>query len=150
MWQVAIHLLGVRDEFIPKTWADANAQSAYALTPILAPTTEGRELAQDLLGLTAQVDLGVTRGFLDEFVRYVLNDKIGDWLSLPRDYVAAALVRTGWPAYIAFREGLLPVMPVGFYMFDQFVRALAMLFLNNGTSSTSTPIVIPTANRPGA
>jgi hypothetical protein len=150
MWQVAIHLLGVRDEFIPKTWADANAQSAYALTPILAPTTEGKELAKDLLGLSAKVDLGVTRGFLDEFVRYVLNDKIGDWLSLPRDYVAAALVRTGWPAYIAFREGLLPVMPVGFYMFDQFVRALAMLFLNNGTSPVSTTIVIPTGNRPGA
>ncbi|WP_326950697.1 DUF2236 domain-containing protein [Amycolatopsis sp. NBC_01307] len=150
MWQVAIHLLGVRDEFIPKTWADANAQSAYALTPILAPTTEGKELAKDLLGLTAQVDLGVTRGFLNEFVRYVLNDKIGDWLSLPRDYAAATLVRTGWPTYIAFREGLLPVLPVGFYMFDQFVRALAMLFLNNGTSPTSTTIVIPTANRPGA
>jgi len=150
MWQVAIHLLGVRDEFIPKTWADANAQSAYALTPILAPTTEGKALAQELLGLTAQVDLGVTRGFLNEFVRYVLNDKIGDWLSLPRDYAAAALVRTGWPAYIAFREGLLPVLPVGFYMFDQFVRALAMLFLNNGTSPASTTIVIPTGNRPGA
>ncbi|MFI5589936.1 oxygenase MpaB family protein [Amycolatopsis sp. NPDC051758] len=150
MWQVAVHLLGVRDEFIPKTWADANAQSAYALTPILAPTTEGKALAKDLLGLTAQVDLGVTRGFLNEFVRYVLNDKIGDWLSLPRDYAAAALVRTGWPTYIAFREGLLPVLPVGFYMFDQFVRALAMLFLNNGTSPTSTTIVIPTGNRPGA
>ncbi|WP_328617532.1 DUF2236 domain-containing protein [Amycolatopsis sp. NBC_00355] len=150
MWQVAIHLLGVRDEFIPKTWADANAQSAYALTPILAPTTEGKELAKDLLGLTAQIDLGVTRGFLNEFVRYVLNDRIGDWLSLPRDYAAATLVRTGWPTYIAFREGLLPVLPVGFYMFDQFVRALAMLFLNNGTSPASTTIVIPTANRPGA
>ena len=62
--------------------------------------------------------------------------------------MAAALIRTGWPAYIAFREGLLPVMPVGFAMFDQFVRALAMLFLNNGNSGTTTPITIPTGNRP--
>ena len=150
MWQVAIHLLGVRDEFIPKTWADADAQSAQVLTPILMPTFEGKELAEDLLGLTAQIDLGVTRGFLDEFVRYVLSDQIGDWLALPRDYAAAALIRTGWPAYIAFREGLLPVAPAGFYLFDQFLRAFAMLFLNNGTSPTNTPIVIPTANRPGA
>jgi hypothetical protein len=150
MWQVAIHLLGVRDEFIPKTWAAADAQSAQVLTPILAPSLEGRELAEDLLGLTAQIDLGVTRGFLNEFVRYVLSDAIGDWLHLPRDYAAAALIRAGWPTYIAFREGLLPIMPVGFYMFDQFVRTLAMLFLNKGTSPTTTPITIPTANRPGA
>lgn len=149
-WQVAIHLLGVRDEFIPQTWAAADAQAAQVLTPILAPSFEGRELAEDLLGLTAQIDLGVTRGFLNEFVRYVLSDAIGDWLGLRRDYAAAALVRTGWPAYIAFREGLLPIMPVGFYMFDQFIRALAMLFLNGVSSPTTTPITIPTGNRPGA
>ncbi len=149
-WQVAIYLLGVREEFIPQTWAAADAQAAQVLTPILAPSFEGRELAEDLLGLTAQVDLGVTRGFLNEFVRYVLSDAIGDWLGLRRDYAAAALVRTGWPAYIAFREGLLPVMPVGFYMFDQFIRALAMLFLNKVSSPTTTPIIIPTGNRPGA
>lgn len=147
-WQVALHLLGVRDEYIPKSWADAEAQSGQVLTPILAPTTEGIELAEDLLGLTAQVDLGVTRGFLNEFVRYVLSDEIGDWLGLKRDYASAALIRTAWPAFILFREGLSPVAPGAFYMFDQFVRALAMAFLNNGSSGTTTPIVIPTGNRP--
>ncbi|MFI7120487.1 oxygenase MpaB family protein [Amycolatopsis sp. NPDC049868] len=149
MWQVAIHLLGVREEFIPKTWAAAYAQSAQVLTPILSPSHEGKELAEDLLGLTAQVDLGVTRGFLNEFVRYVLSDAIGDWLGLRRDYASAALIRTAWPAYIAFREGLIPIMPAGFYMFDQMVRALAMLFLNKGTSPTATLITIPTGNRAG-
>ncbi|MFB9685022.1 oxygenase MpaB family protein [Amycolatopsis plumensis] len=149
-WQVAIHLLGVREEFIPQTWAAADAQSAQVLTPLLAPTPEGKELAADLLGLTAQIDLGVTRGFLNEFVRYVLSNEVGDWLGLPRDYAAATLIRTGWPAYIAFREGLLPIAPAGFYLFDQFIRALAMLFLNKGTSPASTPITIPTGNRPGA
>jgi hypothetical protein len=83
-------------------------------------------------------------------VRYVLSDEVGDWLNLRRDYAAAALVRTGWPAYIAFREGLMPIMPVGFYMFDQFIRALAMLFLNKVTDPSTTPITIPTGNRPGA
>ncbi|MFI5560142.1 oxygenase MpaB family protein [Amycolatopsis japonica] len=149
MWQVAIHLLGVREEFIPKTWAAAEAQSAQVLTPILSPSFEGKELAEDLLGLTAQVDLGVTRGFLNEFVRYVLSDAIGDWLGLRRDYASAALIRTAWPAYIAFREGLIPIMPAGFYMFDQLVRALAMVFLNKGTSPTTTLITIPTGNRAG-
>ncbi|WP_327009910.1 DUF2236 domain-containing protein [Dactylosporangium sp. NBC_01737] len=147
-WQVAIHLLGVRDEFIPQTWAAAYAQSAQALTPILSPSVEGKALAEDLLGLTAQIDLGVTRGFLNEFVRYVLSNEIGDWLRLPRDYAAATLIRTAWPAYIAFREGLIPIAPVSFYIFDQFIRALAMLFLNKVASPTTTLITIPTGNRP--
>ncbi|WP_424921866.1 oxygenase MpaB family protein [Streptomyces sp. wa1] len=147
-WQVALHLLGVPDEYIPQTWAAAEAQSAQVLTPILAPTPEGLDLAEVLLGLTAEIDLGVTRGFLNEFVRYVLSNEVGDWLKLPRDYAAAALVRTVWPAFILFREGLSPVMPGTFYMFDQFVRGLAMLFLNKGSSTTTTPITIPTGNRP--
>ncbi|MFB7243800.1 DUF2236 domain-containing protein [Streptomyces populi] len=146
-WQVAVHLLGVPDEHIPQTWAAAEQQSAQVLTPILTPTTEGIALAEDLLGLTAQVDLGVTRGFLNEFVRYVLSDEVGNWLGLTRDYASAALIRTAWPAYILFREGLSPVMPGTFYVFDQFIRALAMLFLNKGSSGTTTPITIPTANR---
>jgi endo-cleaving rubber dioxygenase len=147
-WQVAIYLLGVREEFIPKTWAAAHAQAARVLTPILTPSFEGKELAEDLLGLTAQIDLGVTRGFLNEFVRYVLSDEIGDWLNLRRDPVARALVRGVWPAFIAFREGLNPIMPISFYMLDQFIRAIAMLFLNQGSSPTTTPITIPTGNRP--
>ncbi|MDI3417808.1 oxygenase MpaB family protein [Streptomyces luteolus] len=149
-WQVAMHLLGVRDEYIPRTWADAEEQSAQVLTPILAPTTEGIQLAEDLLGLPSQVDLGVTRGFLNEFVRYVLSDQIGDWLGLKRDHASAALIRTAWPAFILFREGLTPVAPGAFYVFDQFVRAMAMAFLNNGSSGTTTPIVIPTGNRPSS
>ncbi|MFG2512432.1 oxygenase MpaB family protein [Streptomyces sp. NPDC048584] len=148
-WQVAVNLLGVPYEHIPRTWAEAEAQSARVLTPILTPSTEGIALAEELLGLTAQIDLGVTRGFLNEFVRYVLSDEVGDWLGLRRDYAAAALVRTVWPAFILFREGLSPVMPGTFYMFDQFIRALAMLFLNKGSSGATTPITIPTGNRPG-
>jgi hypothetical protein len=147
-WQVALHLLGVRDDFIPASWAAADSQSAYVLKPILASTPEGIDLAGILLGLVAQVDLGVTQGFQREFARYVLSDQIGDWLRLPRDYVARGLIEVGWPAYVAFREGLSPIMPSGFSLFDQFARGLAMLFLNNGTSTSYTPITIPTGNRP--
>ncbi|GAA2631737.1 oxygenase MpaB family protein [Paractinoplanes durhamensis] len=147
-WQVALHLLGVRDDFIPASWAAAQQQSAYVLTPIMAPTPEGINLADVLLNLTSSVDLGVTKGFQREFARYVLSDKIGDWLKLPRDLVSRSVIELGWPAYVAFREGLSPIIPTTFSLFDQFVRGLAMLFLNNGTSATYTPITIPTGNRP--
>lgn len=148
-WQVALHLLGVQDEYIPATWNDAHAQSAQVLTPILGITPEGRELAEVLLGLTAEVDLGVTRGFLNEFVRYILGDQICDWLELRRDYASAAAIKAGWPAYVAFRQGLIPVAPASFYVFDQLLKGVAMAFLNNGTSGTTTPITIPDMNRPG-
>ncbi|MEV6345514.1 oxygenase MpaB family protein [Actinoplanes sp. NPDC051851] len=148
MWQVALHLLGVRDDFIPASWSAANQQSAYVLTPLMAPTPEGIDLADILLSLTSEVDLGVTQGFQREFVRYVLSDKIGDWLKLPRDLISRSVIELGWPAYVAFREGLSPIIPTTFSIFDQFVRALAMLFLNNGTSTSYTPITIPTGNRP--
>jgi hypothetical protein len=149
MWQVALHLLGVRDDFIPATWAAATAQSAYALTPLLAPTPEGVDLAGILLNLTSSVDLGVTRGFQREFARYLLGDKVGAWLKLPRDYASRGVIELGWPAYVAFREGLSPIIPTTFSLFDQFIRGLAMLFLNNGTSPTYTPITIPAGNRVG-
>lgn len=149
-WQVALHLLGVRDQFIPASWADAQAQAQQLLWPNLAPTSEGVSLAQTLLGYVETPTLGVDSGFVNEFVRYLLNDQIGDWLGLPRDYVQAALIRVEWPMYVAFREGTSTVAPGSLYLFDEFVRAVAMLYLNNGTSASQTPITLPTANRPGA
>jgi hypothetical protein len=148
-WQVALHLLGVQDRFIPQTWADAQAQSTQMLWPDLAPTPEGVDLARTLLEYIEQPTLGLDTGFVNELVRYLLGDQIGNWLGLRRDYVQAALVRVEWPMYVAFREGLSGVAPGSFYLFDQFVRGIAMLYLNNGSSATQTPITIPTANRPG-
>jgi hypothetical protein len=119
------------------------------LWPVLTPTDEGKDLAGVLLGLVAQVDGGLTRGFLNEFTRYLLNDDIGDWLGLPRDRVSEVLVKNGWPAYLAFREGLSPILPTPFHVFDELLEGVAMAFLNNGTSTTTTPIEIPDMNRPG-
>ncbi|WP_460800417.1 oxygenase MpaB family protein [Microbacterium sp. GXF6406] len=147
-WQVALHLLGVQDQYIPATWADAHAQSDQALTPILSPTMEGKALTEVLLGLTAQIDRGVTRGFLNEFARYQLGHDVGDWLGLKRDYISAATIKNGWPAYIKFREGVLPIAPVSTTLFDKLIKGIAMAFLNKGESGKTTPITIPDGNRP--
>ncbi len=64
--------------------------------------------------------------------------------------MARGFIRVAWPTYVAFREGLSPIVPEGLHLFDQFVRGVAMLFLSNGTSATQTPITLPAANRPGA
>ncbi|MFD7814042.1 oxygenase MpaB family protein [Streptomyces sp. NPDC059785] len=149
-WQVALHLLGVQREFIPASWADAQAQAAQMLWPVVAPTTEGINLADTLLGYVEDPTLGLTTGFISEMVRYLISDKYADWLGLPHDWISRPLIQAAWPTYVAFREGLSPIVPDGLYLFDQFVRGIAMLFLNNGTSATQTPITLPTGNRPDA
>lgn len=147
-WQVALSQLGVRDEYIPASWEDAEEQSRQVLTPILAPTPEGKKLAEELLNMPNSLTFGLSRGLLNEFTRYLLNDDIGDWLGLKRDYVAAALIRTAWPVYMAFRRGTIPFLPVAYYGLDQFIRAFAMAFLNKGKDVRTTPITIPDMNRP--
>ncbi|MFI6937731.1 oxygenase MpaB family protein [Streptomyces sp. NPDC050418] len=149
-WQVALHLLGVQRQFIPATWADALEQADSMLWPDLGPTTEGNSLAETLLGYITQPTFGLATGFANEFVRYLLGNETGDWLGLRRDWGQAALIRIEWPLYVAFREGTSGVLPGSGYLFDQALRGIAMLYLSNGTSTTQTPITLPTANRPGA
>lgn len=82
-------------------------------------------------------------------MRYQLGDDIGDWLGLTRDYVSKAFIKTGWPLYIKVRDGLIPVAPASFYVFDKLLKGIAMAFLNKGSSGQTTPITIPDMNRPG-
>ncbi len=147
-WQVALSLLGVQDQFIPAAWSDAVAQAEQMLWPDLAATTEGNSLASTLLGYVETPVLGVDTGFVSEMVRYLIGDTYANWLKLPHDLVSRGIIEIGWPLYVAFREGTAGVPPVNYYLFDQFIRGVAMLFLNNGTSATQTPIVLPSANRP--
>jgi hypothetical protein len=149
-WKVALHLLGVQDQFIPTDWSATIAQADQMLWPELAPTSEGTSLAKTLLGYIEQPTLGLDTGLVSELVRYLIGDQSSDWLGLPHDPASRALIETGWPAYVAFREGTTSIAPGSLYLFDQFVRGIAMLYLNNGTSPTQTPITLPTANRPGA
>ncbi|MDI2128387.1 oxygenase MpaB family protein [Yinghuangia seranimata] len=149
-WQVALHLLGVQRQFIPASWSDAVAQAEQMLWPDLGPTTEGTSLAKTLLGYIEQPTLGLDTGFVSEMVRYLIGDTYCNWLGLPHDYFSRGVIEVGWPLYVAFREGTSWFMPANYYLFDQFVRGVAMLFLNNGTSATQTPVTLPSANRPGA
>ena len=57
-------------------------------------------------------------------------------------------VRTGWPAFVAFREALLPLplAPRGYWTFDEFLRQGALFFLSEGRPIS---IEIPEGNRAG-
>ncbi|MDO3645392.1 oxygenase MpaB family protein [Nocardia mangyaensis] len=148
-WQVAAHLLGVRDEYIPKSWPDANSQSAQVLDPILAATPEGAKLADRLLGLGANIDFAIlSKPVLGAFTRFLLGDKIADGLAIPREPVWDPLLQVAWGPFIAVREGLLsavPPMSDPYWLLDEFLRKAALTYLAELRLPIS--IELPTMNR---
>ena len=147
-WQVALALLGVQEQFIPATWADAVAQSAQVLTPVLAQTSQGLYLAKTLLGYIETPLAGVDTGFLSEFVRYLVGNTVADYLELPVDLVSRAIIDVAWPLFVLFDVGLSIVAPEGASTFSSILKGVSLLFLDNGTSATNVPITIPTGNNP--
>ncbi len=148
-WQVAAHLLGVRDEYIPKSWPDANSQAAQVLDPIIAATPEGAELADRLLGLGANIDFALlSKPILGAFTRFLLGDTIADGLAIPREPVWDPLLRISWGPFIAVREGLLTAVPPlsdPYWLLDEFLRKAALVYLAELRMPIS--IEIPTMNR---
>ncbi|MEV0686738.1 oxygenase MpaB family protein [Nocardia sp. NPDC050378] len=148
-WQVAAHMLGVRHEYIPKSWPAANSQAAQILDPILAPTPEGAKLADRLLSLGANIDLALlSKPVLGSFTRFLLGDKFADGLGIPREPVWDPLLRFSWGPFIAVREGVLGVVPPvadAYWLLDEFLRKAALTYLAELRMPIS--IEIPTMNR---
>ena len=155
-WQVAAHMLGIRDEYIPNSWDEADAQAKQVLDPILAPTPEGIKLADMLLNLATIVPGGplkyITRPILGSLTRYVLGDEIANWLKIPREPLWDGVFETLWEPFVLVREGLLsmekaPGLLQKFYWaFDEILRLAALLVLSGADFPIS--IEIPTTNNP--
>ncbi len=148
-WQLCGHLLGIRDEYIPATWKDANAQSKKVLTPVLAPTPEGTILAKNLVDLGADLDLTLLSApILSAFTRFILGDRIANWIELPREPVWSPLLEVSWAPFIAVREGVLGAIPPtdnAYWMFDEFLRQFVLWYMSELRMPIS--IEIPTSNR---
>lgn len=148
-WQLCAHMLGIRDEYIPASWDEADAQARQVLDPVLAPTPEGAKLADRLLRLGANLDLAVlSKPVLGAFTRFLLGDKIADGLAIAREPVWDPLLRVSWGPFIAVREGLLPVVPLApdaYWLFDEFLRQAALIYLAELRMPIS--IEIPQMNR---
>ncbi|NUS44107.1 MAG: DUF2236 domain-containing protein [Mycobacteriaceae bacterium] len=148
-WQLAGHLLGIRDEYIPATWSQADEQARTQLDPILAPTAEGKNLADQLLNLGAHLDLTLlSRGILGAFTRFIMGDRIADWLDIAREPVWSPLLDVAWGPFVATREGVLAVAPAvdaPYWLFDEFLRQFALWYLAELRMPLS--IEIPLTNR---
>jgi endo-cleaving rubber dioxygenase len=143
-WQVAAHMLGVRDEYIPATWDAANAQAPQILDPVLAPTPEGIKLADFLLNLAADGDGGiVSRPLLESLTRYTLGDKVAEWLHIPRHPGQDEMLAAAWPQYVRGKEAglLIPGSQELYWFFDEIVRQGTLWYLSEGEQIS---IEIPT------
>ncbi|MFF5259992.1 oxygenase MpaB family protein [Actinomadura viridis] len=152
-WQLSAHMLGIKDEYIPNSWAEANSQAKQVLDPILAPTPEGIKLADMLLNLGAVIDGGLlTKPILGSLTRYILGDEIAGWLRIPRDLFWDSAFEVAWEPFVQVREGLLSldrapgILKTVYWAFDEIIRVAALLFLSEGTMPIS--IEIPTGNNP--
>ena len=153
LWQVTAHMLGVRDEYIPATWAEADAQAKQVLDPVIAATPEGIELADVLLDI-AQLDIldlngdGVTpvRPVMHALTRYMLGDGITNSLEIPREPAWDGLVAWAWPRFVAIREGtlLVPLTPSLYWTLEEILRNGVIFLLGR---SPNVYIEMPTANR---
>lgn len=152
-WQLTAYYLGVRPEYIPATWGDAEYQSDLTLDPVIAPTPEGIALADILLDLVHQYDRGLTRPILDAMAHYMVGttksgEKIGDMLQIPHRNFWDTAVTRGWPWFIAFRErGVwLPGVDSLFWAFDEVLRNGLLWAMAEKPPSTIS-IEIATENR---
>jgi hypothetical protein len=150
VWQVSAHMLGVLDEYIPKSWDEAEAQSKQVLDPVLASTPEGVALADILLDI-AQLDLdgngrSMLRPALHALTRYMLGDTTTGYLQIPREPFWDSTVQWAWPTFVALREGalLLPLSPEISWVFDEILRTGVLFYLGE---AQNIYIEMPTANR---
>ncbi|CAM5360563.1 oxygenase MpaB family protein [Streptomyces pilosus] len=149
LWQVSAHLLGIRDEYIPATWDEANAQSRQVLDPVLAPTPEGVELTDILLRQLAEQTSpgGIDRPLCNALARYLVGDRVADWDGIPREPFWERAIATAWPKLVMFREKLipLPLVPPLAWTIDEAIRQYILFYLTKGRG---TQIDIPDTNRP--
>jgi hypothetical protein len=148
VWQVTAHMLGILDEYVPTTWAAANAQSTQVLDPAMGPTAEGVSLADTILTITSQgAGGGATRPLFNALARYLVGDRVADWSAIRREPVWGPLIRTGFPYFVALREHLmpLPLIPEIAWTLDEVIRQYVLFYLSGGEEIS---IEIPDVNRP--
>ncbi|MBG0829743.1 DUF2236 domain-containing protein [Planomonospora sp. ID67723] len=148
-WQLAAHMLGIKDEYIPASWDEANSQARQVLDPVLAPTPEGIKLADILLNLGAALDAGIlSKRVLGAFTRFLLGDQIAEWLEISRYPFWDGILDTLWEPFIAVREGVLKTFPGAdntYWLFDELLRKIVLIYLSEARQIS---IEIPLTNNP--
>jgi hypothetical protein len=147
LWQVTAHMLGIRDEYTPATWGDADSQRAQTLDSLLAGTTEGINLAKILIQLAADAGAGLPRDAVCAMSRYLISDRVADLVELPKEPYWEQAIRSGWPQYVRVREAGIAsnLVPAdSYWMFDELIRQGVLFYFDDGKPIY---ITMPSSNR---
>ncbi|MGV9312921.1 oxygenase MpaB family protein [Streptomyces sp. NPDC003691] len=84
-WRVVGAMLGVDQEAVPKTLAEARQFSDLYMTLHMGPSEEGVQLTRQLVELYEEVVPGTLFDpLVGALVRHLVGDTCGDWLGVPR------------------------------------------------------------------
>ncbi|WP_237047839.1 oxygenase MpaB family protein [Lentzea guizhouensis] len=106
VWRVAGAVLGIREDAMPETFAEAEELSATMVRASYAPSPEGVELTRNLIALYEKFIPGKAfDGVVAAMVRQVVDPEVADWLEVPHSKGWTAAVRTGERLMRAFERG---------------------------------------------
>jgi hypothetical protein len=84
VWRVTGAMLGIREEFIPATLADAHALNDLLKQRHIGPSAEGRELTAHLIRYYQyHVPGEIFDGIVPALIRCVVEDEIADMMAVP-------------------------------------------------------------------
>ena len=146
-YQVAAHMLGVKDEYIPATWDAANAQAPpRSSTPCSRPLPKESSWQTSCSTSPPTRDGGVlSRPLLESLTRYFLGE--GDRRMAPHS-APPGTGRDARPrlAAVCRRDGaVLPGVKELYWTFDEVLRLGALWYLGEGQQLF---IEIPDTNNP--
>ncbi|KJS54482.1 hypothetical protein VM98_18765 [Streptomyces rubellomurinus subsp. indigoferus] len=141
-WRVVGAMLGVDQDAVPGTPAEARQFLDLYLTRFMGPSEEGALLTRQLIDLYEEVVPGT---FFDPVVsaliRYLVGDTCADWLQVPRtrwDTVVKAV-----PALLGVLETIEDHSPLGAWALDRLGHLTTVLELSSLTRGRVMHYAIP-------
>lgn len=148
-WQVTGKLLGLNEEYIPATWADAEAQYDQVMDPKTGPTDEGVALCKILIDQAAGVlaPAGLARGETNAIARMLVGEQVAAWNQMAPEPVWDPAIAKAWPGVVALWDGAsaTPLTSPLTYALDEGLRQYIMAMENR---FQRIDISLPTGNRP--
>ena len=100
LWNVVGHLMGVRDDLLPLSRADAPVIQALIEERNFAPSAAGQRMTKALIGVLDEAGPGlVLRGLPVAVMRELLGDRVADMAGVPRANWTRLLVNGARPVF---------------------------------------------------
>ncbi|WP_199444591.1 oxygenase MpaB family protein [Umezawaea beigongshangensis] len=143
VWRVTGTLLGIREDAIPTTLAEAEELSRTVVEASYAPSEEGVVLTRALLDLYAKLMPGRTfDGVVPAMIRQVVAPEVADWMRVPRSRGWGGVVR-GAARMMRLLERAEDDSVVARRVLDRSARMLLGLNVRQLTDGQSTALTVP-------